>query len=302
MDAEHVAVGRADRTVRLFLAGVVALATAATLLLVPAAARATEPPGLPAYLSDRGDGITTSLFGTYVREKQFLFYPFYEYTYTGNFEYEPKELGYPEGGEFRDGKLKEHEVLVFFAYAFNDSFAVELESALYSSADFTKASNDTTSIPSKIEESGLGDTEINLRWRFRKETESRPEFTFFFKTVFPLQKNKVLIGTQDWEFAPGIVVTKGYSFGTLAARLSLLYDTGENKVEFDEWAIDYVKRLSPAWRAVLSIEGEQLDEVSLIGEAQYTLTEYAVLKLNCGFGLTRKSPDIAPEIGVLFMF
>ncbi len=278
-----------------------AVLVAIALLSGAVPCRAAEPLGLPAYLSDRGDGIPTSLFGTYIREKEFLFYTFYEYTRTGNFEYEPKELGFPGSGEFQ-GKLKQQEVLVFFAYAFNDSLAIELESALYSSAEFTKASDDTTTVPSKIKESGLGDTETNIRWRYSKETASRPEVTFFLQTVFPLQKNKRLIGTQDWEFEPGIVVTKGYPFGTLAARLSAVYDTGEKKVEFNEWAIDYVKRFAPSWRLVLSIEGEQLDEISLIGEVQYTLSKNAVLKVNSGFGLTEKAPDFAPEIGVMFRF
>ncbi|MGZ8473252.1 MAG: hypothetical protein ACXWWY_07050 [Candidatus Deferrimicrobiaceae bacterium] len=263
--------------------------------------RAAEPLPLPAYLSDRGDGIPTSLLGTYIREKEFLSYPFYEYTRTPKFEYEPDELGFPGDGEYI-GKLVEREGLVFFAYAFNDSLAIEFESALYSSAHFTKASNDNTNVPSDIRESGLGDTEINIRWRYLKETATRPEVTFFFQTVFPFQKNKKLLGTQDWEFAPGIVLTKGYPFGTLALRLSLEYETGENKVEFDEWAIDYVKRLSPDWLVVLSLEGEQADEVSIIGEVQYTLSKHAVLKINSGFGLVEKAPDFAPEIGVLFRF
>ena len=280
---------------------IAACLVAAAFLCGAVPSRAAEPVPLPAYLSDRGDGIPTSLFGTYIREKEFLFYPFYEYTRTPKFEYEPNELGFTGDGEYV-GKLVEHEALVFFAYAFNDSLAIELESAVYSSIHFTKASNDNTNVPSDIRESGLGDTEINIRWRYKKETVTRPEVTFFFKTVFPFQKNKKLIGTQNWEFAPGIVLTKGYPFGTLALRLSLEYETGENKVEFDEWAIDYVKRLSPDWRVVLSLEGEQADEVSIIGEVQYTLSKNAVLKINSGFGLVEKAPDFAPEIGVLFRF
>src|SRR4030065_1864793 len=86
--------------------------------------RAAEPLQLPAYLSDRGDGIPTSLFGTYIREKEFLFYPFYEYTRTPNFEYEPTELGFTGNKEFEGGKLVEREALVFFAYAFTDSLAI----------------------------------------------------------------------------------------------------------------------------------------------------------------------------------
>lgn len=278
----------------------VVLAALATIFLAPAAARAAEPLGLPAYLADRGDGIPASLFGTYIREKELLFYPFYEYTSTGKFEYEPKDLGFAGSGEFH-GKLEEHEALVFFAYGFSDSLAIEFESALYSSADFTKDSNDNTAVRS-LRESGLGDTETSIRWRYLKETASRPELTFFFQAVFPLQQNKRLIGTQHWEFSPGIVVTKGFSFGTLAARLSAAYDTGDNKLEFDEWAIDYVKRLSPLWRIVLSVEGVQQDEASLIGEVQYTLSKNAVLKVNSGFGLVDKAPDVAPEIGVMFRF
>jgi len=261
---------------------------------------AAESSGLPAYLSDRGDGIPTSLFGTYIREKEILFYPFYEYTRTSKFEYSPNELGFSGDQEFF-GEVDEHELLVFFAYAFNDSFAIEFESALYSSADFTKSPDDTTAVPGKIKESGLGDTEINLRWRYLKETASRPEFTFFFKTVFPLQEDKKLIGTQDWEFEPGIVLTKGFSIGTFALRMSVAYDTGGD-LDVGEWAIDYVKRLTSGWRGVLSLEGDEGDEVSIIGELQYTLSKNAVLKLNCGFGLTEKAPNYAPEIGVMFRF
>jgi hypothetical protein len=215
--------------------------------------RAAEPSGLPAYLSDRGDGIPTSLFGTYIREKQFLLYLFYEYTRISNFEYSPKELGYPGEQEFFGG-VDEHEALVFLAYAFNDSFALEFESALYSSVDFKKSSDDTTAVPDTITESGLGDTEINLRWRYLKETASRPEFTFFFKTVFPLQEDQKLIGSQNWEFEPGMVLTKGFSIGTLAGRVSVAYDTGGD-LDLGEWAIDYVKRLNPSWRGVLSLRG-----------------------------------------------
>src|SRR5436190_24036924 len=98
--------------------------------------RAAEPAGLPGYLSDRGDGIPTSLLGTYVREKEFIFYPFYEYTRFKKFEYKPSELGFTGEQEYF-GKLVEREALVFLAYAFNDSLAIEFESAVHASADFT---------------------------------------------------------------------------------------------------------------------------------------------------------------------
>jgi hypothetical protein len=265
--------------------------------------RAAETGGLPAYLADRGDGIPTSLLGTYIREKEFIFYPFYEYTRTGKFEYSPRELGVPVAGdpEFF-GKLVEREALLFFAYAFSDSLALEFESAVHSSAEFTRAPGDNTGTPDRLRESGLGDTEINLRWRYAKETATRPEITYFFQTVFPLQKKKRLLGTQDWEFESGVVATKGYSFGTLSYKLSVAYDRAERKAELSEWAIDYLKRINSKWRVALSLEGDQLDELSLIGELQYSLGKNAVLKLNTGVGLVKKAPDFAPEIGVLFRY
>src|SRR6267143_3283046 len=83
--------------------------------------QAAEPAGFPpTSLSDRGDGIPTSLLGTYVREKEFIFYPFYEYTRFKKFEYKPSELGFTGEQEYF-GKLVEREALLFLAYAFNDS-------------------------------------------------------------------------------------------------------------------------------------------------------------------------------------
>lgn len=227
---------------------VVASLLAVILTTTPEPSRGSEPTGLPSYLYDRGDGIPTSILGTYVREKELLVYTFYEYTREKNFEYQPSALGYTGDNNFF-GKVIHREFLVFFAYAFNDSLAVEFESALHSSIDFRKDPSDNSNVPGRIRESGLGDTETNIRWRFQKETEARPEVTFFFKSVFPLQKDKKLLGTQDWEFSPGVVLTKGFSFGTLALKLSAI-KLGER----GDYAIDYVKRLSQNWRVVLSLE------------------------------------------------
>jgi hypothetical protein len=279
---------------------VASLLFAANLAISPGPSRAAEPDGLPSYLYDRGDGIRTSMLGTYVREKELLVYTFYEFTRKRNLEYKPSELGFTGDTDFF-GKAIEREVMAFFAYAFNDSLAIEFESALHSSIDFRKDPADASAVPARIRESGLGDTETNIRWRFQKETEARPEVVFGFKTVFPLQKDKKLLGTQDWEFSPGVVLTKGFSFGTLALRLSANYSGGERKLELGEYAVDFERRLSANWRVVLSLEGEQ-DELSIIGEAQYSLGKNAVLKINSGFGLTKKAPDFAPEIGVLFRF
>jgi hypothetical protein len=254
--------------------------------------------------ADREDGIPTSLLGTYIRPNELIVYPFYEYTRHDKFEYKPADLGVRAPGDQDEflGKTVEREYLLFLAYAFNDSLALEFETALHSSLDFTRAPDDRTGTPDKLRESGLGDTEINLRWRFLKETATRAEYTFFLKTVFPLQKDKKLLGSRDWEFEPGVVVTKGYPWGTLALRAAAGWSSGERKLDLAEWAVDYVKQLNPQWRLALSLEGAQADEVSVIGELQYAIGRKAVLKMNLGIGITEKAANIAPEIGVLFRF
>jgi hypothetical protein len=70
---------------------------------------------------------------------------------------------------------------------------------------------------------------------------------------------------------------------------------------FGEYALEYLKRLSPSVRFYTGIEGNQ-DEVEWIVERQYRLGRHAHLKLNTAFGLTSKAPDFAPEIGIMFNF
>src|SRR5215467_10973950 len=75
----------------------------------PEPLHAAETATLPFYLVDRGDGIHTSLLGTYGREKELLFYPFYEYTHFSNFEYKPGDLGFGGSGDREFfGKADEH--------------------------------------------------------------------------------------------------------------------------------------------------------------------------------------------------
>jgi hypothetical protein len=69
----------------------------------------------------------------------------------------------------------------------------------------------------------------------------------------------------------------------------------------DEWAIEYLKRLSPTWRILLAVEGEE-SEMQAIVEAQWQFSKNAYLKVNSGFGLTKESPTWAPEIGIMFSF
>ena len=59
-------------------------------------ARAQTDPALPpqTFLRDRGPGVATSMFGTYVRKGELLVYPFFEGYVDSDQEYTPAELGF----------------------------------------------------------------------------------------------------------------------------------------------------------------------------------------------------------------
>ncbi|HEV8375434.1 MAG TPA: hypothetical protein VGR38_04265 [Candidatus Polarisedimenticolia bacterium] len=259
-----------------------------------------ESTGSPPYLADRGEGIPTSQFGTYVADGEFLVYPFYEYTTNRDAEYKPSELGFAGNQDFL-GKQTEHEALIFLGYGFTDRLAFEFEAAVWASSELQKAPNDPSAVPDRIKESGLGDVESQIRWVWSKESATRPMLYSFFEVVFPLQKDKLILGTQDWETSLGFGAVRGFRWGTLNGRISVKYDAEDGQVELGEYALEYLHRTSPKWRWVATLEGED-DELSLIGEAQLRLAPHAILKMNCGLGVTKKAEDIAPEIGVLFTF
>jgi len=252
---------------------------------------------VPAYLQDRGTGIATSMFGTYVRPGELLIYPFFEYYHDSNLEYKPSELGYPSDEDF-EGKYRAYEGLIFSSYGFNDWLAMEIEAAVID-ARLTRDPNDVSGTPEGIHESGVGDVEGEIRARWLHETQSRPEAFSFLEVTAPVQKKKLLIATPDWEFKLGTGLTKGYRWGTMTVRGALAYSKDESKLEVGEYAIEYLKRLSSFWRIYAGIEGEQ-DEVELITEAQLHFSKSVFLKLNNSFGLTPKATDWAPEVGIMF--
>jgi hypothetical protein len=270
----------------------------ACCVAMPALAQESER---PSRLRDRGTGQPTSMFGTYIREGEFLLYPFFEYYLDHDAEYTPDELGYGLDQDFR-GQSRASEYLVFLAYGITDWLAVEFEMALYTSARLETAPEDPTATPAVIEESGTGDVEGQIRVRLARETESHPELFSYFELVSPQQTDKVLIGTPDWEYKLGFGAVRGYSFGTLSARVAVEYSMEESAAELGEYGFEYLRRLSPSWRVYLGIEGSQ-DEVELIPEAQWHIkTDKVIVKLNSAFGLTSKAADWAPEIGVMFSF
>jgi len=272
----------------------------ATAAVVARPARAYSQ-DLPVYLRDRGRGIPTSQFGTYVNKGQFLIYPFYEYYYDRNFEYEPGDFGFGTPGsaariqELR-GRYEAHEGILFLAYALSDRLAIELEGGVIS-AKLNKAANDTI-LPDQLKESGLSDIEGQIRWRWNFESEKTPEFFNYFETVFPTGEKYSLIGTSDWEFKLGLGLVKGYRWGTMTLRAGVEYSAAESKFASGEYAVEYLKRVSERIRLFAMMEGSE-DELSLIPEVQWFLRKNIFLKAAAGFGLTSKATDFAPEIGIM---
>jgi hypothetical protein len=267
---------------------------AAAALLAPQAALARQ---VADRLRDRGPGIATSMFGTYIGRGELIVYPFVEYYRDSDSEYKPAELGYSLDRDFR-GPYRALEALIFVGYGISDRLALELEAA-WISARQDKSPEDPSNMPARLEESGLGDVEGQLRWRWNRETERAPELFSYFETVFPLQKDKKLIGTQDWEFKLGAGLVRGFRWGTTTLRLSAVYE--ENELGPGEYAVEYLKRISPRLRVYAGVEGTD-DEVELIAETQWSLRPNLVLKINNAFGLTSKATDWAPEVGFLFSF
>jgi hypothetical protein len=261
--------------------------------------QASQPPPVDR-LRDRGEGVRTSLFGTYIRRGELLIYPFYEYYRDRDYEYSPEELGYGVDEDFR-GRYRANEGLIFLAFGLTDDLAVEFEAAVIS-ATLDKSAADPSGFPARLAESGLGDVEGQVRWRWRRETEAQPEWFSYFEAVAPRAKEKLLIGTPGWELKFGTGVTRGLSWGTLTARASIQYEqSSSSHFDLGEYAIEYLRRFSPAFRLYLGVEGTQ-DEVELISELQWHLGRRVYLKFNNGFGVTSKATDWAPEVGVMFSF
>lgn len=256
-----------------------------------------EPP-LPSYLEDRGTGVATSMFGTYIRRGELIIYPFFEHDRNDSFEYKPEELGF-EGNVDYFGRYRANEWLLFLSYGLTENLAVELEAAAID-ASLEKSPDDPSDLPARIEESGVGDVQAQLRWRWRRENESRPELFSYFEVVFPHNQDKLLIGSPGWELKFGTGLTRGFRWGTLTARIAIEYaEASTSPFDLGEYAIEYLKRVSAAWRFYVGLEGES-DELVLITEAQWHLNRHIFVKLNNGVGLTKKATDWAPEVGVVF--
>ncbi len=256
---------------------------------------------LPAYLQDRGTGIQTSLFGTYINRGQLLIFPFFEYSRDNNREYQPAKLGFGLNEDFR-GKYRDSREQFFIAYGLTDRMALEFEGAVVR-ASLEKSATDSSATPAKIEENGVADLEGQVRFRLLTEGNRKPEIFGFLEITAPFQKDKVLIGERDWDFRPGLGIIKGFSWGTLIFRTDVEYNREAKGLDFGETSVEYLKRLLPAWCVYLGIEGGEtgaMDEWGFNSGVSWRINDLVLLKFDNAVGISAKATDWEPRLGVIF--
>ncbi len=251
---------------------------------------------------DRGPGVATSMFGTYVREGEWLLYTNAKYGRDDDFEYDPAEFGFANAaGEFF-GQLRSREAAVVVAYGLDDDMVLELEAAAQR-ATLQKGPGDPSTMPAEIRESGLGDVHARLNWRVLDEGDRRPEVFTYVDLTIPHDSSKVLIGTADWVANIGAGAIRGFSWGTMAVRAGALFELSSASVgDWGEVAVEYYKRLSPQFALYTGLIMAEGDEGSAIAELQWHVTPHMALKINSGFALTSHAVDWAPQIGVQYSF
>ena len=255
----------------------------------------------PALAQDRGPGVPTSRFGMYVGRGELLVNPFFAYSTDHNREYQPLNLGYGLLQDYR-GRFRSTEALLFVAYGLTDWLALELEASRIS-ARLDKAPDDTSAMPSRIEESGLGDVEGQVRMRLMRERRGRPELFGFLEVTIPSQTGKVLIGNPDWDVRPGFGVVRAFPWGTMTTRITVEYNHDDRLWDLGEFSVEYLKNLSPSVRLNLAFEGGEtgaMDEWDLVAGVRWRIRDRFFLKLDNAVGLMSKSTDWAPEVGVVW--
>jgi len=258
---------------------------------------------LPKYLRDRGTGVPASMFGTYIRRGELLVYPFFEYSCDHNREYSPAKLGLGLDQEYRGG-YRASAGQVFIGYGLADWCALEVEAA-FISAQLERSPGDTSPIPARIKQRCLTDVAGQLRVRVMQESAHRPEIFAYAEITVPSQKEERLIGDRDWDLQPGVGIVRGYSWGTLTLRSTVEYTREDAGLNIGETAVEYLKRLSPASRLHLALEGGEggaPDEWDLVPGLQWRMTDAVFLKFDIALGLSSKATDWAPAMGVLFSF
>ena len=251
---------------------------------------------------DRGPGIPSSMFGTYIERGQLLLFPFFAYSRDHNREYNPARLGFGLDQDFR-GRFQSTEVQLFAAYGVTDWLALELEASQIR-ATLDKSPDDPSSVPARIVESGVADFEGQLRLRVARETGGRPEIFGFVEITAPSHKHDLLIGDKDWDIRPGLGVVRGFSWGTMTFRTDLEYNRDDRHVDLGESSLEYLRRLSPSLRLNLAIEGGETgapDEWELVTGLRWRLSDSFLLKLDNVVGFFSKATDWSPQAGFMLV-
>jgi hypothetical protein len=270
------------------------------LALAPRTAQSQDSP--EPYLHDRGPGIASSLAGVYIQKGELLVHPFLEYGRDHNREYQPHEFGLGPEVDFR-GRSRRVAGQLFLGYGVTDWLALEFEGA-YLHETLRKSAQDTFPVPAKIDESGVGDLEAQIRVRALTESAKRPEVLAFVELTAWSQTRKLLIREPDWDIRPGIGLTRGFSWGTLTTRFTVEYNHTEKKFDFGEVALGYLKRFTTDWRVSLGVEGGEggsLDEWEVIPGVQWQRGAVLV-RLESAFGISSKAADWSPQVGLGFTF
>ena len=275
---------------------------AATVLGMSSLTIALVAQELPASLHDRGRGVRTSEFQTYIERGQFFLLPSVSYVRDHNLEYSPLDWGYGTQVDLR-GTFHSSQAGLFLAYGVTDWLAVELEGS-YLSAHFERSPSDTTATPSTINNSGVADFAGQVRVRFAQERGWRPEIWGALEVIPRAQRRQILIGDKLTDVKGEIGLTRGYRFGTMTLRTTIEYNHGDHHWDLGETSIEYLRRLSPAWRIMLAIEGGEggaPDEFVFVTAAQWRVARSAYIKFANGYGFMSKSTDWEPQLGVLLV-
>ncbi len=254
---------------------------------------------LPYYLRDRGEGMSSSVAGAYISKGQFLVSSNFELKYDKNLEYKPAELGYQLDQDLR-GESRSTKGIMFLGYGLTDRMVIELKTTI-SRSSLKKSGDDHSALPQSLKNSGIGYIHSQLRWRWSKETEKKPEYFNYFETVIPSKNSNRAVGIREWDIKFGGGAIKGFRIGTFTIRTAANYSKYDGDVEFGEFAVEYLKKISPHIRLFSAVGGIQ-DEIVNITEVQWHTNRNLYFKFNNSFGLTSKATDLAPQFGLNYFF
>jgi len=259
------------------------------------------PPSMLSAQGDRGNGIRTSMIETYVEPHQVLIYPFGAYTWDHDFEYQPSIFGFTSDEDFR-GQFKSTEAALFLAYGLTNWLAVELEGSLIT-ADFEKSPADTFGTPATVHQTGVSDIAGAFRFRLSPERGSRPEFFGSVELLPPQNGQQELIGDPQWNVKSELGAVRQYHWGTMTFRTTVEYNRGDKHWDLGETSLEYLRRLSPAWRMLLGIEGGEggaLDDYGFVAAAHWRIAGAVDLKFVNTVGFMQKSTDWEAQVGLMW--